>query len=649
MSQEQKGPPRSQRRSSLISLILFGVWLAAMVLLYRPGQSDQQDKSVDLTQLISEIRAGQVQKISVDGDNLHITRTDGVEQVARKEPFVAAPILLKEMGVEPDALSKVSFEVAGPSAWGNWVSLITSLFPMVLFIGFLWWMNRRSQGGMGQVTSFGKSRAKPVVDATPQVTFADVAGVDEAKLELQEVVEFLKNPQQFQEVGARIPKGVLLVGPPGTGKTLLARAVAGEAGVVFFHISGSEFVEMFVGVGAARVRDLFEQAKRSAPCIVFVDEIDAVGRHRGAGMGGGNDEREQTLNQILVELDGFEPNAGIVVIAATNRPDVLDPALLRPGRFDRQVVVDIPDLVGRIQILNVHARGKPLGPDVELQTIAKQTPGFSGADLANLLNEGALMAARRKSHQISMSDLEGASERVTLGPERRSRVLSPREKAVTAYHEAGHALAARMVPNSDPVHKITIVGHGRAGGFTQILPEEERHLWSKSQFLDSLVWILAGQAAEELVFGEATTGATNDLERATGIARDMVTRYGMSDVVGPLALGRRESMVFLGRDLGERQEYSEDTARQVDQEVRRIVDDAKGRACSILSESRPALERVAQALIERETLDGAAFESLVGEPAQAAEAAQLTPLAAASELSAVSTLQTEPTSADSTV
>ncbi|HEX2922978.1 MAG TPA: AAA family ATPase, partial [Chloroflexota bacterium] len=387
-----------------------------MVLLYRPGQAGQQDTNVDLTQLISEIRAGQVQKISVDGDILRITLTDGGEQVARKEPLVSAPILLKEMGVAPEQLNKVSFEVSGPSALGNWVSLITSLFPMVLFIGFLWWMGRRSQAGMGQVTSFGKSRAKPVVDATSQVTFADVAGVDEAKLELQEVVEFLKNPQQFQELGARIPKGVLLVGPPGTGKTLLARAVAGEAGVVFFHISGSEFVEMFVGVGAARVRDLFEQAKRAAPCIVFVDEIDAVGRHRGAGMGGGNDEREQTLNQILVELDGFEPNAGIVVMAATNRPDVLDPALLRPGRFDRQVVVDIPDLAGRVQILGVHAKGKPLAPDVDLETIAKQTPGFSGADLANLLNEGALMAARRKAHQISMSDLESASERVTLGP-----------------------------------------------------------------------------------------------------------------------------------------------------------------------------------------------------------------------------------------
>jgi len=611
MGKEQKGPPRYQRRNSIFSAMLFGIWILAMILLYRPGQTAQQNTTIDLTQLVAELRAGQVQKISVDGEALHITRTDGAEQTSRKEPYVSAPILLKDMGVDPEALSKVSFEIAGPSALGNWVGLLSSLFPILIFIGFLWYMNRKSQGGMGQVTSFGKSRAKPVVDATPLVTFADVAGVEEAKLELQEVVEFLKSPQQFQQLGARIPKGVLLVGPPGTGKTLLARAVAGEAGVVFFHISGSEFVEMFVGVGAARVRDLFEQAKRAAPCIVFVDEIDAVGRQRGAGMGGGNDEREQTLNQILVELDGFEPNAGIVVLAATNRPDVLDPALLRPGRFDRQVVVDIPDLAGRIEILKVHAKGKPLAEDVDLGTIARQTPGFSGADLANLLNEGALLAARRKGTQVSMSDLEAASERVTLGPERRSRILSQREKGITAYHEAGHAMAARMVPHADPVHKITIVGHGRAGGYTQILPEQERYLWSKSEFLDALVWILAGQAAEEIVFGEATTGATNDLERATGIARDMVTRYGMSDLVGPLALGRRESMIFLGRDLGERQEYSEDTARQVDQEVRRLVDEAKERACRILGEVRPALDRVAQALIDHETVDGAEFEALV--------------------------------------
>src|SRR5450756_338288 len=365
MGKEQKGPPRYQRRNSIFSAMLFGIWILAMILLYRPGPTAQQNTTIALTQLVAELRAGQVQKISVDGEALHITRTDGAEQTSRKEPYVSAPILLKEMGVDPEALSKVSFEIAGPSALGNWVGLLSSLFPILIFIGFLWYMNRKSQGGMGQVTSFGKSRAKPVVDATPLVTFADVAGVEEAKLELQEVVEFLKSPEQYQQLGARIPKGVLLVGPPGTGKTLLARAVAGEAGVVFFHISGSEFVEMFVGVGAARVRDLFEQAKRAAPCIVFVDEIDAVGRQRGAGMGGGNDEREQTLNQILVELDGFEPNAGIVVLAATNRPDVLDPALLRPGRFDRQVVVDIPDLAGRIEILKVHAKGKPLAEDVD--------------------------------------------------------------------------------------------------------------------------------------------------------------------------------------------------------------------------------------------------------------------------------------------
>ncbi len=613
MNHDQRGPApnnRNNRVNSRLLLIVFVIWMGAMLLLYRPAQTPQEP-AVDLSQVAAEVRAGQVQKITVEGDTLHVKRTDGTELLALKESLVSTPDVLARLGVDPEAMSKVAFEVKGPSASRTWISLLTSLLPMVLFMGFILYLSRKQQVGMGQVMSFAKSRARAVAERKPAVTFADVAGEEEAKLELQEVVEFLKAPEQFDQIGARIPKGVLLVGPPGTGKTLLARAVAGEAGVVFLHLSGSEFVEMFVGVGAARVRDLFAQAKKAAPCIVFVDEIDAIGRHRGAGLGGGNDEREQTLNQILVEMDGFEPNAGVVVLAATNRPDVLDPALLRPGRFDRQVVVDLPDLQGRIAILKVHARGKPLANDVNLESIARQTPGFSGADLANLLNEGALLAARRKSRQISMTDIETATERVTLGPERRGRIVTDQEKTVTAYHEGGHAVVARMLPHADPVHKITIVGRGRAGGYTQLLPAEERHLWSKSRFLDALVWILAGQAAEELVFGEATTGASNDLERATGIARDMVTRYGMSEVLGPLALGRREGLIFLGKDMTERQEYSEETARQIDHEVRRLVEEAKVRAREILTETRAVLDRVAKALIERETLDSAEFEGLV--------------------------------------
>ena len=609
---QNKQSKQGNQHTVLVSVIVLAIWTAMMFLAGRPAQTATQQATVELSQVASEVTAGQVQKITVEGDTLNVEKTDGSRQAARKESSVSAPQALKDLGVASEALSKVAFEVNGPSGLDAWGGLIGSLLPIALLLGFLWYMGRSGQRqAMGQMFSFSKSRAKPVVAGGPSVTFADVAGVDEAKLELEEIVEFLRGPGQFEQLGARIPKGVLLVGPPGTGKTLLARAVAGEAGVAFFHLSGSDFVEMFVGVGAARVRDLFGQARRAAPCIVFVDEIDAIGRHRGAGLGGGNDEREQTLNQILVEMDGFEPNAGVVVLAATNRPDVLDPALLRPGRFDRQVMVDLPDVRGRLAILQVHARGKPLGRDVDLDSVARQTPGFSGADLANLLNEGALLAARRKSHRIAMADIGSASERVTMGPERRGRVVSQQEKAVTAYHEAGHALVARMVPHADPVHKITIVGRGRVGGYTQLLPSEERRLWSKSQFQDVLAWILAGQASEELVFGEATTGASNDLERATGIARDMVTRYGMSDALGPLALGRHDGLVFLGRDMAERQEYSEETARLIDQDVRRLVDDAKTRAVQILMGVRPTLERIAKALIERETLDGAEFEALV--------------------------------------
>ena len=475
-------------------------------------------------------------------------------------------------------------------------------------------MMRQAQGSNNQAMSFGKSRARMFMGNKSTVTFADVAGVEEAKQELQEIVEFLKYPDKFVALGARIPKGLLLVGPPGTGKTLISRAVAGEAGVPFFSISGSEFVEMFVGVGASRVRDLFDQAKRNSPCIVFVDEIDAVGRQRGAGLGGSHDEREQTLNQILVEMDGFDTNTNVIVIAATNRPDVLDPALLRPGRFDRQVVLDRPDIRGRTSILQVHAKGKPLETSVTLETLAKQTPGFSGADLANLLNEAAILAARRNKRKIGMSELEEAIDRVVAGPARKSRIISEREKAITAYHEVGHALVARMLPNTDPVHKVSIVARGQAGGFTMLLPTEDRYLWSKPQFEDMLAYALGGHVAELIIFGEVTTGASNDIERVTKIARSMVTEYGMSGRIGPMALGHKEELVFLGRDFGEQRNYSEQTAREIDEEIHRIIQEAFDKAYHVLLQNKTRLIMISERLIQEETLEGPLFESLFNQP-----------------------------------
>jgi len=494
------------------------------------------------------------------------------------------------------------------------LNLLGGLLPFLLLGGLLFFMMRQAQGSNNQAMSFGKSRARMFMGSKSTVTFADVAGVDEAKQELEEIVEFLKYPEKFVALGARIPKGLLLVGPPGTGKTLISRAVAGEAGVPFFSISGSEFVEMFVGVGASRVRDLFDQAKRNSPCIVFVDEIDAVGRQRGAGLGGPHDEREQTLNQILVEMDGFDTNVNVIVIAATNRPDVLDPALLRPGRFDRQVVLDRPDFRGRNTILQVHARGKPFDSSVSLETLAKQTPGFSGADLSNLLNEAAILAARRNKRSIGMNELEEAIDRVIAGPARKSRIISEREKAITGYHEVGHALVARMLPNTDPVHKVSIVARGQAGGFTMLLPTEDRYLWSKAQFEDMLAYALGGHAAELIIFGEVTTGASNDIERVTKIARSMVTEYGMSSRVGPVALGHKEELVFLGRDFGEQRNYSEQTAREVDEEVRGIVQAAFDKAYDILLQNKTRLIMISERLIKEETLEGQLFESLFNEP-----------------------------------
>ncbi len=492
-----------------------------------------------------------------------------------------------------------------------WVSILGTVAPILLMILFFVFLMNQMQGGGSKVMSFGKSRAKRMSMDQPKITFKDVAGVDEAVEELQEIKEFLENPRRFQSLGARIPKGVLLFGPPGTGKTLLARAVAGEAGVPFFSISGSDFVEMFVGVGASRVRDLFDQAKQNQPCIIFIDEIDAVGRHRGAGLGGGHDEREQTLNQLLVEMDGFEANESIIVMAATNRPDILDPALLRPGRFDRQIVVDRPDREGRKAILAVHARGKPLAPGVDLELLAAQTPGFTGADLANLVNEAALLAARRRKRVIEMEELEEAVLRVIAGPEKKSRILSEEEKLITAYHETGHALVAHYLPNADPVHKISIISRGQALGYTITLPTEDKFMVKKKEIMDKLAHMLAGRVAEEIRFDDITTGAANDLQRATETARRMITQYGMSENLGPLTFGHDPAQPFVGRDYGMGQEYSDETAEKIDAEIRRVVDEAYERARQVLLEHRDELDKISLLLIEKETIDRDEFEAIL--------------------------------------
>lgn len=492
-----------------------------------------------------------------------------------------------------------------------WTTILSSLLPMLLIVGIWFMLMQQSQGGGGRVMNFGKSRARRYDEDNIKITFKDVAGADEAKQELEEVVEFLKHPKKYNDLGAKIPKGVLLYGPPGTGKTLLAKAVAGEAGVPFFSISGSDFVEMFVGVGASRVRDLFEQAKKSAPCIVFIDEIDAVGRQRGAGLGGGHDEREQTLNQLLVEMDGFGANEGIIMIAATNRPDILDPALLRPGRFDRQIVVDRPDIKGRQEILKVHVKGKPISPEVELGVIARRTPGFTGADLSNLVNEAALMAARKNKNKIDMPEMEEAAERVIMGPERRSRVISDKEKRLTAYHEGGHTLVGMLLDNTDPVHKVTIIPRGRAGGYTLSLPKEDRYYATRSEMLDELKVLLGGRVAEALVLKEISSGASNDLQRATSLARQMICEYGMSPELGPMTFGHRQDQVFLGRDIGRDKDYSEEAAAKIDKEIRKFIDEAYQKTESLLNENMDKLHLIADALIERETLEGEEIDQLM--------------------------------------
>jgi len=590
--------------STFITLLL----LAAIVfLVYSLINQSQGPEQVPLSRVADEVEAGNVREIVITGDHVLIELQNGLQLRADKEEGATVPEQLQALGVSTEQLSTVQIDVVTAPDWATLLSTGGMLLTILVLFGGGYLLLRQFQGANNQAISFGKSRARLYSGDQPAVTFEDVAGVEEAKEELWEVVEFLKEPQKFIQLGARIPKGVLLVGAPGTGKTLLAKAVAGEAGVPFFSISGSEFVEMFVGVGASRVRDLFDQAKRQSPCIIFLDEIDAVGRHRGAGLGGSHDEREQTLNQILVEMDGFDTDTNVIIVAATNRPDILDPALLRPGRFDRRVVLDRPDIRGREAILKVHVRGKPLAEDVDLRSLAKSTPGFVGADIANLVNEAAILSARKNKKFIGMEEFEESIERVVAGPERKSRLLSEEERRIIAHHEAGHAVAAYHLPHCDPVHKVSIVARGMASGYTIALPEEDRTVVSRSEFECQLAFALGGRAAEELTFDEVTTGAANDLEKVTEIARAMVTRYGMSDKLGPMTFGQKEELVFLGKEIGEQRDYSEAVAQQIDEEVQRIVHAAHERARQILAEHRAQLNRVAQKLLEVETLEAEEF------------------------------------------
>jgi cell division protease FtsH len=595
-------------RNGIVMLVLV---VGTAALLFTWISSNSATATTGYSKFLSDVQEGTVTKVTQQGSTLTVN-TSGTPPTYT----VTVPGLLTDVyGDMQEAAEKggkqLSADIftAQPAPDTSWLGLLlTAVLPLLIIGGFIFFMMRQAQGTNNQALSFGKSRARMFLGNKTVVTFADVAGVDEAKTELQEVVEFLKFPEKFNSLGARIPRGVLLVGPPGTGKTLMARAVAGEAGVPFFSISGSEFVEMFVGVGASRVRDLFDQAKRNSPCIVFVDEIDAVGRQRGAGLGGSHDEREQTLNQILVEMDGFDTNTNVIVVAATNRPDVLDPALLRPGRFDRQVILDRPDMKGRVEILRVHTKGKPLDKGVDVEGIARQSPGFSGADLANLVNEAAILSARRNKKVIGMSEFQEALERIVAGPERKSRVISDAEKAIIAYHEGGHAIVQRILPKCDPVAKVTIISRGLALGYTMALPTEDRYLQSKTEFEDKIAGLLGGNVAERMIFGDTTTGASNDIEKATDLARRMVTEFGMSDKLGPLSFGKRDELVFLGREIGEQRNYSDDVARQIDEEVRAIIDKAYERATDVLTTHRDRLVALAEKLVADETVDSDEFE-----------------------------------------
>jgi cell division protease FtsH len=580
--------------------LLLLVGILALVFAVTPPREGPE---ADLARFVEFAKQGKIDTLEHDGETLTGLKNEKpVIRTIFRADTDAVVGFLENQGVNLGPGGLKFYATVPAFDWGN--IALTVILPIVLLgVLFYFLFFRAARGAGTQAFNFGKSRARLTLDKRPDITFADVAGTDEAKEEVQEIVEFLRSPQKFQALGGRIPRGVLLVGPPGTGKTLLAKAIAGEARVPFFSISGSEFVEMFVGVGASRVRDLFDQAKRNSPCLIFIDEIDAVGRHRGAGLGGGHDEREQTLNQILSEMDGFDTNANVIVVAATNRPDILDPALLRPGRFDRHVVIDLPDMKGRKAILQVHAKGKPLAKGVDLETIAKGTPGFSGADLANVINEAAILAARRNRKDITSKELEEATDRVLAGPEKRSRVISPMEKELIAYHESGHALTAKMLPNADPVHKISIVARGIMGGWTRFLPTEDRHLWTKSQFDDRLAVSLGGRVAEEITFGETTTGAQNDLEQATKLARKMVTEYGMSEKLGPRTFGQRQELVFLGREISEQRDYSDKIAQEIDEEVHNIIQRAYNTAKRVLTANKDKLNQLAQELIARETLD----------------------------------------------
>ena len=605
--------PRSQ--SYVIYIILF---IAIIILVvFNATKAKSADTVLTINQLADEIKQGSILRVVEEENDLTVYYQDGLtEKTATKETETTLVNQLISLGVTPEDLASTSvkIEVKPPSAFAGILNALFYILPFLLLGGAFFFIFRQAQGSNNAAMSFGKSRARMFTGDHPSVTFADVAGIDESKEELKEVVEFLREPQKFLALGARIPKGVLLVGPPGTGKTLLAKAVSGEAGVPFFSISGSEFVEMFVGVGASRVRDLFDQAKRNSPCIVFVDEIDAVGRQRGAGLGGSHDEREQTLNQMLVEMDGFDTDTNIIIMAATNRPDILDPALLRPGRFDRRVVLDRPDVRGREEILRVHIKGKPVDPEVDLSVVAKSTPGFVGADIENLVNEAAILAARRNKKSIGQSEFEESIERVIAGPERKSRLISEEEKRIVAYHEAGHAVVMNALPEADPVQKVSIIARGMAAGYTLSLPIDDRTLMPRKKMVADMIGLLGGRAAEEIVFDDITSGASNDIERVTQLAKTMVTRLGMSSELGPMVYGQKEEMIFLGREISEQRDYSEAVAEKIDKEVRLLVSNAYTRAHEILNKYHTELDAVAQKLLEVETLSRDEFEKIFPPP-----------------------------------
>jgi len=597
--------------------IILIIFLAISVIFSLFSQKNTSPKGITLTGLVQQINDGKVSKIVINGQDINVTLSDGTLEKTTKEEQAALSQTLKDLGADPAKIQQVPIEISQASTLTFWLTtLLPFILPLLLIGLFLWFMLRQAQRGANLAFGFIKfldSLFSPQDKKGQRTTFKDVAGLQEAKEELKEVIEFLKQPEKFKAVGAHIPKGVLLVGPPGTGKTLLARAVSGEANVPFFHISGSEFVELFVGVGASRVRDTFTQAKKSAPSILFVDELDAIGRHRGAGLGGGHDEREQTLNQILVEMDGFDPETRVVVISATNRPDILDPALLRPGRFDRRIILDLPDITDREQILKIHAKDKPLTKKVDLRQIAERTPGFSGADLANLMNEAAIFTARKNKKEISMEELIPSVEKVLLGPERKSHILNEKEKKIAAWHEAGHALVNASLPHTDPVRKVSIIARGRAAGYTLKQPTEDKHLRTKTEFLEELAVLMGGYAAEKLIFGEITTGSSNDLEQATDLARKLVTRFGMSDKLGPRTFGEQEELIFLGKEIVTEKDYSDKTAAQIDDEVTKFISDAQKVAQNIVIQKRTLLDKIANELIEKETIEKEEFERIMAQ------------------------------------